>query len=102
MCTVNEAPLFRSVGPQSSSCLLITGTTLIEHRAGGPVFDWLSIDHVRPEPEPAGSKSLTVTPLACPAPLLLTVMVNPIGSPGFTNGASAVLLTWTSAPLTQV
>ena len=40
----------------------------------------MSIDQVTP----AGSGSLTVTPLAVPAPLLLTVTVKPTVSPALT------------------
>src|SRR5438270_36349 len=42
-------------------------------------------------PGSVGSGSLTDTPLATPAPLLVTVMVNPMGSPDETVGLSATL-----------
>src|SRR5437879_1869818 len=89
MCTLKLPPAARSVGPQLS----VWGAVgeLIEHRLGTV---WLLIDQLTPLPEPAGSGSLTVTPLAVPVPLLLTVTVKPIGSPALTVAASAVLLTW--------
>ena len=59
----------------------------------------LATTQVTPLPEPAGRLSLTVTPLAVPVPLLLTVTVKPIGSPALTVAASAVLLTWMLAGL---
>src|SRR5437899_780898 len=68
----------------------------IEHSPG---LDWLATTQVTPLPEPAGRLSLTVTPLAVPVPLLLTVTVKPIGSPALTVAASAVLLTWMLAAL---
>src|SRR5262249_50089726 len=88
MCTVNvpPAPAGRSTGPQDSVCAPLG---LTEHRPG---FDWVSIVQVTPDPDPAGNGSLTVTPLAVPDPLLVTVTVNPIGSPAFTDAASAVLV----------
>ena len=49
-------------------------------------------------PDPPGSGSLKVPPIAVPVPdaaLLLAVMVKPIGLPAFTLGASAVLLSVT-------
>src|SRR5438128_964077 len=61
----------------------------IEHRPG---LDWLPTTQVNPLPEPAGRLSLTVTPLAVPVPLLLTVTVKPIGSPALTVAASAALI----------
>src|SRR5262245_26638596 len=88
MWTLKLPPAARSVGPQDNTC---GAEPLIEHRPG---FDCVSIDQVTPEPEPAGRLSLTVTPFSRPAPLLLTVTVNPIGSPAFTELASAVFLMW--------
>src|SRR2546425_215664 len=94
MCTLKLPPAARSVGPQLS----VWGAVgeLIEHRLGTV---WLLIDQLTPLPEPAGSGSLTVTPLAVPVPVLLTVTVKPIGSPALTVAASAVLLTWMLAGL---
>ncbi len=86
-CTLKDAPAARSVGPQLSACDGLVPE--VEHRAG---FDWVSIDQVTPVPDPAGSGSLTVTPCAVPAPVLVTVTVNPIRSPAFTVPASAVLV----------
>src|SRR5712691_5578322 len=94
MCTVKLPPAARSVGPQLSTC---GAEPEIEHRPG---FDWESIDHVTPDPEPAGSGSLTDTPFAVPVPLFLTVTANPIASPAFTDAASAVLVIWIAAQFT--
>src|SRR5687767_14247234 len=55
---------------------------------------WLSIDQLTPEP--VGSGSLMVTPVAVPVPaasLLLAVAVNPIVLPASTSSSSAVLVT---------
>ena len=51
---------------------------------------WLSIDHSRPGF--AGSGSLTMTPCAVAAPLLLTTIVKPICSPAETGERSAVFV----------
>ena len=40
-------------------------------------------------PASVGSVSVTTTPLATPGPLLVTVIVKPIGSPADTDAASA-------------
>ena len=66
----------------------------IEHK---PAVLCVSIDQLTPAPDPAGNGSLTVTPAALPVPLFLTVTVNPIGSPAFTDAASAVFVTVTFA-----
>ncbi len=42
---------------------------------------------------------MTVTPCAVPVPLLVTATLNPIGSPAFTDAASAVLTMWIAAAL---
>src|SRR5262249_23555806 len=90
MCTVNvpPAPAGRSTGPQDSVCAPLW---LTEHEPG-PDSDWESIVQVTPDPDPAGNGSLTVTPLAVPDPLFLTVTVTPIGSPASTDALSAVLV----------
>src|SRR5262245_33880795 len=90
ICTLKLPPAARSVGPQAN---VWGAAALTEHR---PALDWVSMDQVTPDPEPAGSGSLTVTPWASPVPELDTVTVKPIGSPAFTDTASAVLtmLTW--------
>src|SRR5512142_2344915 len=41
-------------------------------------------------PVPPGSGSLTLKPVAAPAPLFVTVTVNPIAPPALTDAASAV------------
>src|SRR5262245_60439996 len=89
MWTVKLPPAARSVGPHDSAWFGFVPE--IEHRPG---FDCVSIDHVTPEPEPAGRLSVTVTPLARPVPVFDTLMVKPIGSPAFTLVASAVLRMW--------
>src|SRR5215510_11867368 len=96
MWTLKLPPAARSVGPQDSDWLGLV--PVIEHRSG-LVFDWVSIDQVTPAPEPAGSASLTVTPLAVPVPELLTVMVKPMASPALTVLASATLVMWMSPEL---
>ena len=50
------------------------------------------MDQVTPAPEPAGRGSLTVTPLAVPAPGLPTTTVKPMRSPALTVRASGVLV----------
>jgi hypothetical protein len=49
-----------------------------------------AIDHVIPVPVGSGSESVTF--VACPTPLLVTVMVKPIGLPALTDAASAVFV----------
>src|SRR5690242_3183872 len=66
-CTLNDPPAARSVGPQFSAWFGLVPE--VEHSPG---FDWVSIDQVTPVPDPAGSGSLTVTPVAFPAPMLVT------------------------------
>src|SRR5437899_6349106 len=85
MWTLKLPPADRSVGPQLRTWGALPA---IEHSPG---LDWLATTQVTPLPEPAGRLSLTVTPLAVPVPLLLTVTVKPIGSPALTVAASAVL-----------
>src|SRR5438093_1159089 len=51
-------------------------------------------------PASFGRTSATVTFRATPAPLLLTAMVNPMGSPAETGEASATLVTARSGHLT--
>src|SRR5437899_1445802 len=87
MWTLKLRPADRSVGPQPRTWGALPA---IEHSPG---LDWLATTQVTPLPEPAGRLSLTVTLLAVPVPLLLTVTVKPIGSPALTVASSAVLLT---------
>src|SRR5260370_1208439 len=93
MCTVKVPPAATSTGPQVSVC----GAAGLAAHEPGPESDWVSIDQVTPVPDPAGSGSLTVTPCAVPAPPLVTSTVNPIGSPAFTDVASAVFRMWIDA-----
>jgi hypothetical protein len=51
---------------------------------------WLAIDHVTPDP--GGNGSVSVTPLAAPFPLFVSVITNPIGDPALTELAYAVLV----------
>src|SRR5437868_728379 len=98
MCTVNVlaacvVPAGTVTGPQFSV------PAVIEHVLFQPA-PWLSICHE--SPAFVGSGSLRVTPFASPVPEFETVSVNPIWSPAFTCGASAVLTMWMSTPPTQV
>src|SRR6266540_451838 len=52
-------------------------------------------------PESVGRASVRWVPRAMPAPLLVTVMVNPMPSPAETEGSSAVLATSMAAPWTS-
>src|SRR5437763_347408 len=69
MCTVKDAPEAMSPKEQDRT------PAEMEHRAGPvpPLMD-------QEVPGSVGSGSLTDTPLANPAPLLVTVMVNPMVS----------------------
>src|SRR3989442_11214522 len=69
MWTLKLPPADRSVGPQLGTWGALPA---IEHSPG---LDWLATTQVTPLPEPAGRLSLTVTPLAVPVPLLLTVKI---------------------------
>ncbi len=51
-------------------------------------------------PASVGSVSVTATPLATPGPLLVTVMVKPMGSPAETDAASATFSMSIEAPST--
>jgi hypothetical protein len=53
-------------------------------------------------PPPAGSTSVTVTPVAVISPVLVTMIVNPIVSLTLTAPASAVLVIMTPAPCTMI
>src|SRR5215468_8321840 len=93
MCTVKLSPAARVASEQDSAWFGLE--PVIEHVADpvGPE----SIDQVTPAPDPAGSGSVTDTPVAVPVPELLTTILNPIGSPAFTDAASAVFLMWIDA-----
>jgi len=83
------APGARSPKAQVSVC---EGGAPVIVQLPGPAYAGL-ID--QETPDPPGSGSLKVPPIAVPVPdaaLLLAVMVKPIGLPAFTLGASAVLL----------
>src|SRR5215831_412153 len=95
MCTLKLPPDASDVGPHDSTWPG-GAAGAIEHR---PALDWVSIDQVTPDPDPAGSGSFTVTPLAVPAPELFTVTVNPMLSPAFTVFASAFFTMWMLAGL---
>src|SRR5439155_8391767 len=85
-CTVKLEPEDRSTGPQLRVCW-VWGEPEIEQF---PPPDWDPID--QSTPLPAGRASFTVTFLAVPTPLSLTVTANPMGSPASTGEASAVLV----------
>src|SRR5437899_13003456 len=87
MWTLKLPPADRSVGPQLRTWGALPA---IEHSPG---LDWMATTQVTPLPEPAGRLSLTVTPLAVPVPLLLTVTVKIGRAPCMAGAASAVLLT---------
>src|SRR5262245_63726863 len=53
-------------------------------------------------PGPDGSGSVIVTPCAVPAPMLVSVAVNPIESPALTGFGSATFVILMSAQLTVV
>ncbi len=61
-----------------------------------------SLTQVTPVPEPTGSASVRVTPVALPVPPLWTVTVKPSGSPALTGLASAVLVTVRAAELQTI
>src|SRR5438093_228073 len=79
MCTVKEAPGARSTGPQDRTPAAMAQEGSVE----------LSMDQL--SPASVGRGSDTVTLRAVPAPELVTVMANPMGSPAETEGSSAVL-----------
>src|SRR5216683_930109 len=86
MCTLKLPPAARLAAVHDSDCDGLEPVIEQDAPTGGP-----SIVQVTPDPDPAGSASLTATPVAVPAPVLDTVIVNPIGSPAFTDGESAFL-----------
>src|SRR5438128_655773 len=65
-------------------------------------LDELAASIVQLVPAVVGSVSLTVTPCAVPAPVLLTVTTKPMVSPALTVPASATLVMWMLAQLTVV
>src|SRR3989442_267645 len=81
--------------PARDSCWL-PSAPLMANAAGLPVepsiTQWTGVPAL-----PPGSASVRVTPVALPAPVLLTVTLKPIGDPAETLAASADLLTWMSA-----
>jgi hypothetical protein len=92
-CTVSLAPAARtkvllSLPTQFSDW--VPTVPVIEQDAG-PL--WLAIDQLTPDPlGPPGSESVTRVPVEAPIPLLLSVIVKPIGEPASTEVASAVLV----------
>ena len=87
MCTELLAPGARSTGPKPR----------LPPEIAQPAASGVSLQLT---PVPVGSGSLTVTPLAVPRPVLVTVTVNPIGSPALTDAASAVFVIWIVASST--
>src|SRR5919204_3001146 len=96
MCTVRLAPAATLMGwPARLSCWL-PSAPLMAKLAGLPVE--VSMTQCTGLPAlPPGRASVRVTPVALPAPVLLTVTVKPMGEPADTLAASADLATWTSA-----
>src|SRR5262249_14326577 len=85
MCTVKLPFAGRSTGPQASVCVGGVPPLVIAHPAGtGEV----SIAQVTPEPDPGGIGGKTVGPLASPVPEMVTLTVDPNGSPAFTDAAA--------------
>ena len=87
MWKLKLSPAARSTGPQ------VTTPAVSEHRP--PALS----SRVQARPESVGSVSVTTTPLAVPVPLLVTVTVKPIWSPGLTLAASAIFSMSMSAGL---
>src|SRR3989304_121664 len=61
-----------------------------------------SSDQVPPVPEPSGRTSWRVTFVAVPAPVLLTVMSNPMSSPALTGPTGLASLTTSGAGAGQL
>ena len=76
---LKPSPATRSIGPQ------VTTPAVSEHSP--PALS----SRIQARPASVGSVSVATTPFAVPVPLLVTVTVKPIGSPGLTAAASAVL-----------
>ena len=91
MCTVWDAPAAMVPNEHCRS------SATIEHRPA-PVPP--SID--QPSSPPVGSGSSTMTSRASAGPLLVTVIVKPMGSPCDTEGASATLVIPMLAPRQSV
>src|SRR5512142_2026271 len=93
MWTLRLAPAAIVIGwPASVSCWLPSAPLIANEPKSNfepSMTQWTGVP-----PLPPGRASLRVTPLAVPAPVLLTVTVNPIGSPALTESASADLATW--------
>src|SRR3712207_1105057 len=81
MCTFLEAP------PASTPQLQVSVPLAMEQPRSDPAE---SMVHDRPAL--AGSRSVTVTSRASPAPLFFAVIVKPIGDPALTDAESAVLV----------
>src|SRR5579872_3792670 len=93
MCTQAVSPAGMSPNEQVRVWAGAGAVPLTIEQAFGFVFDWLSIDQLTPEP--GGSGSDIVTPVAVPvpaAPELDTVTLKPIGDPALTGVRSAVLV----------
>src|SRR5579864_2563443 len=96
MWIASDAPGARLAKVQVSTCGLVLE---IEHESGGVIAGVTeAIDH--DSPDALGSVSVTVTLVAVPAPMLVTVMVKPTCCPALTVPLSAVLAMCTSGQLT--
>ena len=97
MCTVKSTPPGSSRGHRHRAA----GQDTSRDRAGAVPARTLRID--RPGQTRIGRQaSFSVTPWASPLPSFQTVIVKPIGSPTFTDAASAVFRMWIAGALTQI
>ena len=79
----------RDAGPQVSTWL--PDTTVNPHVAPLEVAI-AQVTGVTPAPVPTGKVSVSVAPVAVPGPLLVSVIVKPIGLPALTVAASATFV----------
>src|SRR5438045_3625125 len=89
MCTETESP--GAMSPNAQANVWLATLPVIE-QVPGPAYAGSMLQST---PLPEGSGSSSMTALAVPVPsetALLTVTVNPIGSPALTGVASAVLV----------
>ncbi len=82
-CTEADAP--DATLPNEQPSIWFGAEPVTEQAALAGLIDQLT-------PAPPGSGSTSVTPVAVPAPVFATVIVNPIGSPALTDVASAVFV----------
>ncbi len=92
-CTEVDAP--DAMSPNAQLSVWLGAEPVIDQPALAGLTDQLT-------PAPPGSGSDSVTLVAVPAPVFETAIVNPIGSPAFTEGASAVFVIWSPGHCTDV